>query len=100
MDALELGATLYVPGTRTDLFDIVTGRRHPALRSCVICLEDSIRPSDMPLALTNLAALLERLADEATPLAVFIRPRDERMLARILGFRGIDSVRGFVIPKA
>lgn len=100
MDALELGATLYVPGTRTDLFDIVTGRRHAGLRSCVICLEDSIRPADMPLALTNLAALLERLTDETAPLPVFIRPRDERMLAHILGFRGIESVRGFVIPKA
>ena len=100
MDALELGATLYVPGTRTDLFDIVTGRRHPGLRSSVICLEDSIRPGDVPLALTNLAALLERLGEEPVRPPVFIRPRDERMLTHILGFRGIDIVSGFVIPKA
>ena len=100
MDALELGATLYVPATRTDLFDIVTGRRHPSLRSAVICLEDSIRPADVPMALTNLAAQLERLTEEGPSLPVFIRPRDERMLAHILGFRGIEAVRGFVIPKA
>lgn len=100
MDALELGATLYVPGTRADLFDIVAGRRHPGLRSCVICLEDSIRPGDVPLALTNLAALLERLVEEPARLPVFIRPRDERMLAHILGFRGIEAVQGFVVPKA
>lgn len=100
MDALELGATLYVPATRSDLFDIVTGRRHPALRSVVLCLEDAIRPADVPLALTNLASLLPRLAEGDAPLAVFIRPRDERMLAHILGFAGMEAIQGFVIPKA
>ncbi|HEY0325706.1 MAG TPA: HpcH/HpaI aldolase/citrate lyase family protein, partial [Allosphingosinicella sp.] len=100
MDALELGATLYVPATRADLHEIVTGKRHPTLRSAVICLEDSIRPADIPAALTNLAAQLERLIEEGPPLPVFIRPRDERMLAHILGFTGIEAVRGFVIPKA
>lgn len=100
MDALELGATLYVPATRTDLFDIVTGRRHPGLRSAVLCLEDSIRPADVPHALTNLAVLLERLSDEQARLPVFIRPRDDRMLAHILGFAGIEAIQGFVIPKA
>ena len=100
MDALELGATLYVPGTRTDLFDIVTGRRHHGLRSAVICLEDSIRPTDVPLALSNLASLLHKLGEDGARLAVFVRPRDERMLAHILGFPGIGSIHGFVIPKA
>lgn len=100
MDALELGATLYVPATRTDLFDIVTGRRHAGLRSAVLCLEDSIRPADVPHALTNLAVLLERLSDEQARLPVFIRPRDDRMLAHILGFAGIEAIQGFVIPKA
>ncbi|WP_166041688.1 HpcH/HpaI aldolase/citrate lyase family protein [Sphingosinicella sp. YJ22] len=100
MDALELGATLYVPATRTDLFDIVSGRRHPGLRSAVLCLEDSIRPADVPQALTNLAVLLERLGEEQARLPVFIRPRDDRMLAHILGFAGIEAIQGFVIPKA
>lgn len=103
MDALELGATLYVPATRADLFEIVSGRRHPALRSAVLCLEDSISPGDVPRALTNLARLLLRLADtppnSAHP-AVFVRPRDETMLAHVLGFDGIDRIQGFVIPKA
>ncbi|MFN3726676.1 MAG: HpcH/HpaI aldolase/citrate lyase family protein [Allosphingosinicella sp.] len=100
MDALELGATLYVPGTRTDLFDIVAGRRHPGLRSAVICLEDSIRPADVPLALTNLASLLQRLGEEPATVPVFIRPRDERMLGHMLGFPGIEAIQGFVVPKA
>lgn len=100
MDALELGATLYVPATRTDLFDIVTGRRHPGLRSAVLCLEDSIRPADVPRALTNLSVLLRRLSEEEARPPVFIRPRDDRMLAHILGFVGIEAIQGFVIPKA
>jgi citrate lyase beta subunit len=102
MDALELGATLYVPAVRQDLFDIVTGRRHPQLRSSVVCLEDSIAPGDVPLALSNLAALLRRLEEEdaGSRRPVFIRPRDEHMLARILALPGIGAVHGFVIPKA
>jgi len=101
MDALELGATLYVPGVRPDLFDIVTGRRHRQLRSSVVCLEDSVAPGDVPLALANLTALLRRLEEDGEPRRpVFIRPRDEHMLARILALPGIGAVQGFVIPKA
>lgn len=102
MDALELGATLYVPAVRPDLFDIVCGERHPALRSSVVCLEDSIRPADVPLALTNLAYLLRRLAEPAPEPRppVFVRPRDANMLAHILSFAGVEAVKGFVIPKA
>jgi citrate lyase beta subunit len=102
MDALELGATLYVPAVRPDLFEIVSGMRHPNLRSSVICLEDSIRPGEVPLALINLAGLLARLAEPAHPPRppVFVRPRDANMLAHILGFAGIEAVKGFVIPKA
>jgi citrate lyase beta subunit len=101
MHALELGATLYVPAIRGDLFDIVTGVRHPVLRSAVVCLEDSIRPEDAPHALINLAALLLRLERHEGPRPlVFVRPRDEHMLAHILTFPGIGAVQGFVIPKA
>jgi citrate lyase beta subunit len=101
VEAIELGATLYVPATRADLFDTVTGAKHAGLRSAVICLEDSIFPSEAPLALERLAALLRRLQDHAAPRPpVFIRPRDPHMLAHMLGFAGIEAVAGFVIPKA
>lgn len=101
MDAIELGATLYVPATRGDLFETVTGARHPGLRSSVVCLEDSTRPEDVPLALTNLAALLARLEQiGADRPPVFLRPRDENMLANLLALPGIERVAGFVIPKA
>lgn len=102
MDAIELGATLYVPATRSDLFDTVSGARHPNLRSSVICLEDSIRPEDVPEALMRVAATLRRLAEfdhhERPP--VFVRPRDADMLARVLALPEAGAARGFVIPKA
>ncbi len=100
MDAIELGATLYVPAMRGDLFETITGIRHPDLRSSVICLEDSTRPEDVPQALTNLAATLPRLAQAgADRPPVFIRPRDENMLVRLLALPGIEAVKGFVLPK-
>jgi len=100
MDALELGATLYVPAMRGDLYETITGIRHPALRSSVVCLEDSTRPEDVPQALTNLAAMLGRLAQAGTSRPpVFVRPRDENMLVRLLALPGIEAVKGFVLPK-
>lgn len=100
MDALDLGATLYVPAVRPDLFDIACGRRHPQLRSVVLCLEDSIRPEQVPLALNNLSALLARLGTEAVSgPALFVRPRDEALLARILDLPGTEHIQGFVLPK-
>jgi citrate lyase beta subunit len=102
MDAIELGATLYVPATRGDLFETVSGARHSNLRSSVICLEDSIRPEDIPAALLRVASALSRLSelDPNTRPAVFIRPRDANMLARILAIPEVSAARGFVIPKA
>lgn len=103
MHAWDLGATLYVPATRDDLVPAMLGGRHADLRSAVICLEDAVHPADVPLALTRLGLLLERLqahpADQERP-ALFVRPRDAAMLANILRFPGIEAIDGFVIPKA
>lgn len=102
MDAIDLGATLYVPASRTDLAAIVGGR-HPNLRSMVLCLEDSTHHSEVPRALTNLAQLLRNAARDETRRpgpALFVRPRDATMLAHILGFEGVGTLAGFVIPKA
>jgi len=102
IDAIELGATLYIPASRADLPKILGGH-YPELRSAVLCLEDSIGGAEVPLALANLARLLssEALAgDAALRPALFVRPRDEAMLAHILTFEGVERLAGFVIPKA
>ena len=100
LDAISLGATLYLPATRPDLAAILSGARFPQLRSAVVCLEDSIRPEEVPGALTNVTRLLEEATEAAGRPRLFIRPRDPAMLSRLLALPGIERVDGFVIPKA
>ena len=96
-DALALGATLYLPATRADLHPALFGGRVPGLRSAVVDLEDAVRDSVVPLALSRLAALLRLLPDGGP--AVFVRPRDPAMLGRILRMPGAERLAGFVLPK-
>jgi citrate lyase beta subunit len=103
VDPVALGATLYLPATRRDLAAVLLGGRWPTLRSAVVCLEDSIRADEVGLALVNLRKLVGTLPGQAAPATlplIFVRPRDAAMLARILTFRGIEHVAGFVLPKA
>jgi citrate lyase beta subunit len=97
MNAIELGATLYLPATRPDLAAVASGR-HPALRSAVVCLEDSITRRQVPEALDNLARLLS--SNWSGGPAVFARPRDAAMLAQIARLDGAERLTGYVIPKA
>lgn len=99
-EAIALGATLYLPGTREHLHEIALGRRYKQLRSAVICLEDSIRPDEAPSAMRNVARLLESLKQAGPRPMLFVRPRDPAMLRALLRLDGIEQVDGFVIPKA
>jgi citrate lyase beta subunit len=100
LDALALGATLYLPATRSDLATTLFGNRISGLRSAVICLEDAVSDADLPAALHNVAALLRTLPArrDQSPL-LFVRPRDPAMLARILLMPGAERLTGFVLPK-
>lgn len=101
VDALSLGATLYVPATRDDLAATLLGGRIAGLRSAVLCVEDAVADADVPRALATLAAFLRLLAhrEEGDRPLLFIRPRDAAMLDRILHMPGITQVAGFVLPK-
>lgn len=104
ISAMALGATLYLPCMRSDLFATVLGPRRPAgLRSVVLCLEDSVRESDLPEAMANLAMFLRGLVtqepSETAPL-IFVRPRSAAMLEHVLCMPGIEHIDGFVVPKA
>lgn len=102
--AMTLGASLYMPCTRTDLFERLFGSAAvPALRSVVLCLEDSVLESDIPAAMGHLAALLRRLAQRQRAPGdpqIFIRPRHGAMLGHILHLPGVEHIQGFVLPKA
>ncbi|ABC21699.1 HpcH/HpaI aldolase/citrate lyase family protein [Rhodospirillum rubrum] len=97
ISALRLGASLYVPATRSDLAAIANGHRHPFLKSVILCTEDSILAEQVDAALVNLAECLTKLED-GRPL-VFIRPRNIEVLGRILAMKGIERIDGFVLPK-
>jgi citrate lyase beta subunit len=99
--ALALGAPLYLPGTRDDLLAIATARKLPWLRSAIICLEDAVHADAVERAFANVAALLRALdgGDGAGRPALFVRPRDAAMLARIAALPGAGSLEGYVLPK-
>ena len=101
----RLGATLYMPATRTDIADAILHNKISGLRSLVICLEDAVSEQDIPQALQNLRALLTHLAQAKTaqgnacwPL-FFIRPRDTAMGEMLVREMDISAIDGFVLPK-
>lgn len=101
----RLGATLYMPATRTDIADAILNNKISGLRSLVICLEDALSESDIPRALQNLRTLLAELAqakaaqgNECWPL-VFIRPRNTVMGERLVQEMDVSAIDGFVLPK-
>lgn len=100
-----LGATLYMPATRTDLAEIILHGKIPELRSLVVCLEDSISQSEIATALANLDSLfLEikhsvNLHQQAANPLVFIRPRNEKMAAELVSKYDLAGIDGFVVPK-
>lgn len=98
-----LGATLYMPSTRSDLAKAVFGRSVAGLRSLVICLEDAVADQDVEAGIANLQVLLETCEQvggrpENGPL-VFVRPRDAAMAARLARNPLIHHINGFVAPK-
>ncbi|WP_095163199.1 HpcH/HpaI aldolase/citrate lyase family protein [Pseudomonas sp. Irchel 3F5] len=98
-----LGATLYMPATRSDILDVVYGRKLADLRSLVVCLEDAVAEIDVETALGNLQLLLQAIGQqggrpESGPL-LFVRPRDAAMAARLNDWALMKHVDGFVVPK-
>lgn len=100
-----LGATLYMPATRTDLAEVILHGKIPELRSMVICLEDAVSEEQLDVALFNLSELLDELKDSADqecpdsrPL-VFIRPRHDQMARELVEKHDLTGIDGFVVPK-
>lgn len=98
-----LGATLYMPATRSDILDVVFGVKLPELRSFVVCLEDAVAEIDVESALANLQSLLMSIdfmggRPEHGPL-LFVRPRDAAMAAVLNNWPLMKHVDGFVVPK-
>ena len=98
MNAVELGATLYVPAINDVAHDMAYGSISD-LRSMVVCLEDAIRDDQIAEAIESLSALLAALGQKPSHLKIYVRPRNLRMLTQLLRMPHIERVEGFVLPK-
>ncbi|WP_159565414.1 HpcH/HpaI aldolase/citrate lyase family protein [Budvicia diplopodorum] len=97
----DLGATLYMPATRNDLFQVIAQNKYPHLKSLVICLEDAVVEREIELGIENLSVLLAGIAQlelKDGPL-IFIRPRNIPMAKRLIVELDLTKVTGFVLPK-
>ena len=68
--AQALGATLYVPGTRPDLADVIRRRVAAGVRSMVIDLEDAVQDGDLAHAEENTLHAIAELS--AAPAGVLL----------------------------
>lgn len=100
--ALSLGATLYMPATRSDLWPVVKGEKYPELRSLVVCLEDAVSEHELEFAKYNLRTLLLRLKNEPRGVdapMLFVRPRHLEMAKELAQWSDIVLLDGMVLPK-
>ncbi|HRD33361.1 MAG TPA: HpcH/HpaI aldolase/citrate lyase family protein [Rhodocyclaceae bacterium] len=97
-DVTELGASLYVPATRTDLDLISRGERLGQVRSLIFCTEDAVKEPDLALALENLRQSLASMRCLG-PRMRFVRVRNPAVLAAVLDMPGAERLDGFVLPK-
>ncbi|MEI6206766.1 MAG: HpcH/HpaI aldolase/citrate lyase family protein [Desulfuromonadales bacterium] len=98
MKFVRLGASLYVPSSRSDLGVIANRSKYPHLRSVIFCTEDSLKEKEVPAALDNLATTLQNMETDDRLLR-FIRVRNPKVLGRCLQMDGIHKIDGFVLPK-
>ena len=97
MKHLNLGASIYVPATRSDMIHVSNGEKF-ACRSVIFCTEDSVNEQDLPKALNNLQDMLNK-THKNDKLLKFIRVRNEKVLKQVLEMQDIDKIDGFVLPK-
>ena len=97
IQAIELGATLFVPASHPNLQSILSGEKYPQLRSMVIDFEDGLAAEERQESLKRVTKLLETLTPRK--LLRFIRPLDPEMLQTLLQLKGIEKIDGFIFPK-
>ena len=95
----SMGASLYVPATHKYLMAVADGERLPQARSLIFCTEDAVAERDLSWALFNLSVVLNNMQPH-TRAERFVRVRNPEVMARVLAMRGVEKLRGFVIPKA
>lgn len=93
----ELGATLFIPAIHKSIEKIIARDKYPNLKSVVIDMEDAITDDNLMYAIKSVKKLL--VSFKKNNLLVFIRPRDVSILKKLLTFKNINKIDGFVLPK-
>lgn len=97
----HLGASLYMPATRADIFAIISRQKITDIRSIIICLRNAVADKDVDFAIQNLDKILNEW--HANPPAdrplVFVRPRNPTLLKQLAEHELISLIDGFVLPK-
>lgn len=100
----RLGASLYMPATRDDIWQVIVRQKIQGVHSIIICLEDAVSYRDVAKAFVNVQKLLAKWYDNQNSVPtnrplVFIRPRNSQMLGQLADVHAIDLIDGFVLPK-
>jgi citrate lyase beta subunit len=98
-NAIELGASLYVPAVHPDLVKIAQRKKLDHARSVIFCTEDAIRADQLQAALENLRQALPLLSVWRGQMR-FLRVRNPDVLKTVLTMPGAELLDGFVLPKA
>ncbi|MGW5387538.1 HpcH/HpaI aldolase/citrate lyase family protein [Nocardia sp. NPDC003963] len=99
---MALGATLYVPATRTDLTATIVRRADRGVCSMVIDLEDAVADHEVEFAKLQTVRTLDELAARPDPSPMlFVRVRDADTVPELLDRLGAGAqvLTGFVFPK-
>ena len=96
-DGVDIGATLFVPASHKNLHAILTREKYKELKSIVIDFEDGLEVSAIEDAIQKLEENLH-LITNISPF-VFLRPKDPKMLLKLLQLQKIEHLDGFVLPK-
>ena len=97
-----LGATLYMPGTRTTLCADIVKNKAAGTLSMVACLEDAIADTDVPRAEVNVVEQFQAFARTGLEAPMlFIRVRTADQIGRLVCHldESVQVLTGFVVPK-
>ena len=99
--AIELGATMYIPATHEQLWEVTEGIKCPVLKAMAVCLEDAVHERDVQTAMVNLKILLQKRLEQPNfkAPAMFIRPRNIEMAKHIVDWDLNHSYTGMILPK-
>lgn len=91
-------ASLYVPTTHKDLYEIVRGEKLQEVGSLIFCTEDAVSEQHLPQALARFLDALPSLSPNPQQQR-FVRVRNADVMHQLLASAHIQNIDGFVLPK-